>query len=469
MSDPTSNSSEAAQFLPDTIAAVITPPGEGGVSIIRVSGPLAYAIADQCFLCAPPLPSRRPENTFVYGHVRSDNEKIDEGVLLMWRSPRSYTCEDVVEFQCHGGTATATRVLRACLDAGARAADPGEFTRRAFLNGRIDLLQAEAIMDIVRAHSARAQAAAQQQLEGGLSRKFDTVYDALMLVAAQIEATLDFPEDELPESVPQKIRSEISSIQTQIRELLDTWNEGHLLRDGAMVVLSGKPNVGKSTLLNALLGHDRAIVSDIPGTTRDSIEAEFVLDGVPLHLVDTAGLRESEDFVEREGIHRTRKYIERADLHLHLIDMSQPADAESYDALRALDPRKSILICNKIDLPQLFHVEQWPEVQRVEMALIQEKGLQELKKALKRLLSDSIDLSARPHAVISERHRKVLEGVDREIREVAKLIQSDDMEETLVLTIPALRESLKALGQVTGREYHEDLLDQVFSSFCIGK
>ncbi|MCC5848612.1 MAG: tRNA uridine-5-carboxymethylaminomethyl(34) synthesis GTPase MnmE [Verrucomicrobia bacterium] len=453
----------------DTIAAVITPPGEGGVSIVRVSGPMAFSIADRCFHCAPPLPSQRLENTFVYGHVRSGNENIDEGILLMWRAPRSYTCEDVVELQCHGGVATATRVLRACLDAGARSADPGEFTRRAFLNGRIDLLQAEAIMDIVRAHSARAQAAAQQQLEGGLSRKFDAVYDALMLVAAQIEATLDFPEDELPESVPEKIRSEISSIQTQIQELLATWNEGHLLRDGAMVVLSGKPNVGKSTLLNALLGHDRAIVSDIPGTTRDSIEAEFVLDGVPLYLVDTAGLRESEDYVEREGINRTRKYMERADLHLHLIDMSQPADSESLEAFKALDPKKSILICNKTDLPRLFHVEQWPQVQRVEMALIEEKGVKELKKALKTLLSESIDLSARPHAVISERHRKVLESVEQEIQEVAGLIQTEDMEETLVLTIPALRDALKALGQVTGREYHEDLLDQVFSRFCIGK
>jgi tRNA modification GTPase len=453
----------------DTIAAVITPPGEGGVAVVRVSGSKALTIADTLFRCAPPLPSLRDAGTFVYGKVFDPDTEIDEALLLIWRAPRSYTCEDVVEFQCHGGPLPASRILRACFAQGARPADSGEFTRRAFLNGRIDLVQAEAVMDLVRAHSDRARAAALQQLEGGLSKIFDRVYDELMLVAAQVEATLDFPEDELPESVPLKIISEIHRIQNQVKDLLQTWNEGHLLRDGALVVISGKPNTGKSTLLNALLGHDRAIVSNIPGTTRDSIEAEFLLEGIPLRLVDTAGLRDSEDFVEREGILRARKYIERADIHIHMVDMSQPADSESLEALNRLDPAKSVLICNKTDLPGMFHVEQWPEVRSVSTALQMEKGLNDVKSALKDILSGSVDLSARPHVVISERHRHALIDVSRELEQLEQLFASENTDETLVLSVPMLREALIRLGEVTGREYHEDLLDQVFSSFCIGK
>lgn len=453
----------------DTIAAVITPPGEGGVAIVRVSGPAALSIADALFRCPGPLPSSRAEGTFVYGKVFDPVEEIDEALLLIWRGPRSYTREDVVEFQCHGGPLPASRILRACFAQDARAADPGEFTRRAFLNGRIDLVQAEAVMDIVRSHSDRARAAALQQLEGGLSKIFDQVYEDLMLIAAQVEATLDFPEDELPASIPEKIISEIHRIRCHVTELLNTWNEGHLLRDGALVVISGKPNAGKSTLLNALLGHDRAIVSNIPGTTRDSIEAEFLLEGIPLRLVDTAGLRDSEDFVEREGILRARKYIERADIHIHMLDMSREPDSESHQALKNLDPAKSILICNKMDLPTLFHVEQWPDVPRVQTILEQRKGTQEVKTALKRILSGSIDLSARPHVVISERHRQALLDVSREIEHLKELFESNQTDEALVLSVPMLREALIRLGEVTGREYHEELLDQVFSSFCIGK
>jgi len=453
----------------DTIAAVITAPGEGGVSIIRVSGPQSFAIADRLFRCAPPLPSRRAENTFVYGYVVDGGRILDEGILLCWRAPRSYTCEDVVEFQVHGGAAVSARVLRACLSSGARAADPGEFTRRAFLNGRIDLLQAEAVMDLVRAHSDRARVAALQQLEGGLSQKFDDVYDALLLIAAQIEATLDFPEDELPDSVPRLILDQIHAVQEKIRGLLDTWNEGHYLRDGALVVLSGKPNVGKSTLLNALLGHDRAIVSPIAGTTRDSIEAEFLLEGIPLRLVDTAGLRESVDEIERQGIHRTRSYLDRADLHVHLIDLSQPCDAESSAALASLIPGKSILVCNKVDLPQQFAPGRWPEVPMVRTALGKGQGVEAVKDALREVLSGSVDLAARPHAVISERHRQALEAILQELEPLTVLLQSEAAEAQLVLAVPGLRESLTRLGEVTGKTYHEALLDQIFSSFCIGK
>lgn len=454
----------------DTIAAIITAPGEAGISVIRVSGPESHAIADKLFRCYPPLPSKRAERTFVYGKIEFDGEELDEGILLLFRQPRSYTAEDVVEFQCHGGGASARRILRACVACGARIADPGEFTRRAFLNGRIDLVQAEAVMDVVRAHSERAQTAAIQQLEGKLSRDFDELYQGLLGIAAQLEATLDFPEDELPESVLPTIRDNIDSTLKKMDLLLNTWSEGHLLRDGALVVMSGKPNVGKSTLLNCFLGHERAIVSDIPGTTRDSIEEEFTLGGFPLRLVDTAGLREATDQIEQLGIQRTRSFLQKADLHLHLIDLSQPADHQSIENLSALIPGKSILVCNKKDLPRMFHVEQWPEdIPRVETALAEEIGFEALKEAILGLLSSSIDLSARPHAVISERHRQSLFSSREELASVKELLAHQEVEESLVLAIPALRESLTRLGEVTGRSYHEELLDQIFSTFCIGK
>ncbi len=407
--------------------------------------------------------------TYVYGTLWDAGERVDECILLIFREPKSYTAEDVVEFQCHGGATSARRVLRACFHAGARPADPGEFTRRAFLNGRIDLVQAEAVMDLIRAHSSRAQAAALQQLEGRLSHTFNDLYDHLILLAAQIEATLDFPEDELPPSVLPRIRDGIDAALANISQLLATWNEGHLLRDGALVVLSGKPNVGKSTLLNALLGQDRAIVSDIPGTTRDSIEAEFLLDGIPLRLVDTAGLRESSDQVEREGISRTRRYLQKADLHLHIVDLSQPADAHTWENLDLLIPGKSILVCNKTDLPRLFHVEQWPAVPRVELSLARHQGLDQLLDALRATLSGSLDLSARPHAVISERHRLALLDMEQELQPISRLLRTGDPDESLVLAVPGLRQALTHLGHITGREYHEELLDQVFSTFCIGK
>jgi tRNA modification GTPase len=455
---------------PDTIAAIVTAPGEAGVSIIRVSGPQSHPLADQLFRCSPPLPSQRNGYTCVYGHILDGDDIIDEGLLLLFRKPRSYTAEDVVEFHCHGGGASAQRVLRACLNAGARPSDPGEFTRRAFLNGRIDLIQAEAVMDLVRSHSERSQAAAVQQLEGKLSSKINQVYEGLMQVAAQLEATLDFPEDELPASVIPTIQQQIESTLLDMDTLLSTWSEGHILRDGVLVVLSGKPNVGKSTLLNCLLGHERAIVSDIPGTTRDSIEEEFNLGGFPMRLVDTAGLREATDEIEKIGIQRTRGYLEKADLHLHIIDLSQPADDQSRENLQELIPGKSILICNKTDLSRMFHVEQWPEaIPRVETSLAHDIGYEDLKSAMLKMLSGSIDLSARPHAVISERHREAISTAKQDLLGVKELLAAEDVEESLVMAIPALRDSLTRLGEVTGREYHEELLDQVFSTFCIGK
>ena len=301
---------------------------------------------------------------------------LDEVLLLIMRSPQSYTAEDVIELQGHGGNVAAKRILRRALDAGARMAEPGEFTKRAFINGRIDLLQAEAVLDLVHAGSDRAAAAAIEQLEGKLSCSFNEIYDSLVSVAADLEATLDFPDDELPEStMPELSRRLNDSRILRIGNLISTWDEGHILREGALVVISGKPNVGKSTMMNTLLGRDRAIVSQIPGTTRDTIEERYVLDGIPLRLVDTAGLRETQCEIEQEGVRRARAQLQKADLHLYLVDASTPLDDDDRDHLAALKSEKCVVVLNKSDLGRVVLPDQIPGHERREREPDHGRGL----------------------------------------------------------------------------------------------
>ncbi len=454
--------------IDDTIAAIVTAPGEAGVAIVRVSGPRAFAIADQIFRCAAPPPSARPGGTFVYGHVHSQGEEIDEGLLLVMRAPHSFTAEDVVEIQGHGGGQCARRILRAATGAGARPAEPGEFTRRAFLNGRIDLLQAEAVLDLIKARSKRAAAAALEQLEGGLSQRFDRLYADLIQVAADIEATLDFPEEELPEYVLPQLTEALGGVRDRMGQLIASWDEGHLLRDGALIVISGKPNVGKSTLLNALLGSERAIVSPVPGTTRDTIEEGLVIDGIPVRLVDTAGLRETGCDVEREGIARTRSQLQRADLHLHVLDASQSADEAERAQIAQVPPARSLVVLNKTDLGEVLGPGDFPDRRVCPAALRDGRGLEGIRAALSETLAGSVDLSARPHAVISERHRRLLVEALGEIESAGELLRAgrDD------LVAPAsdhLRAALDAIGAATGKVFEEELLDSIFSRFCVGK
>ncbi|MDD3605078.1 MAG: tRNA uridine-5-carboxymethylaminomethyl(34) synthesis GTPase MnmE, partial [Kiritimatiellae bacterium] len=295
----------------DTIAAIGTAPGTGGIAVVRVSGPRTMEIADRIVRCSAPRPSMRRTMSVIYGHIAAAAGDVDEVLVLVMKGPGSYTREDMIEIQGHGGRVMAAAVLQAVLDAGARLAEPGEFTKRAFLNGRIDLTQAEAVADIVGARSRRAGRAALEQLEGSLSAAVNALYDRLMGIAADMEATLDFPEEDIPEALIQDVPDRISRAVSEMDLLISSWQEGRLLREGALIVISGRTNVGKSTLLNALLDTDRAIVSHIPGTTRDIIEEGLVLDGIPVRLVDTAGLRETSCEIESEGIRRTMRHIAR--------------------------------------------------------------------------------------------------------------------------------------------------------------
>ncbi len=459
----------------DTIVAIATPPGEGGVGVVRISGPNVWEIADTIFKSAGngAEPSTREHGTFAYGKVIDANQQeIDNGLCLIFRAPRSFTGEDTVEIQGHGGAVNMRRILRRAIECGARMAEAGEFSKRAFLNGKMDLLQAEAVADLIHAKSERAAAAAIEQMEGALSRKFDTVYDGLISIAADIEATLDFVENELPEETMPNLAIRLTDELGYLSKLLETWDEGRLLREGARVVILGRPNAGKSTLLNKLLGFERAIVSNVEGTTRDLIEEGFSLDGIPLRIIDTAGLRQTNDEIEQEGIRRAHAIFEEANLSLYIIDASAELHPENHEHLQKLDREKTVIILNKVDKCADGISDEIKKAvdgfSTIETSLIDNQESAAIKNALAKKLEGNIDLAAPPHAVISERHRQLLLHSKYEIEQGLELLNSgDDMQISFVGQ--HLREALELIGEATGKIYHDNLLDTIFSRFCVGK
>ncbi len=450
----------------DTIAAIATPPGEGGVGIVRISGSNVWKIADEIFQTLE-TPSSAKGGTFLHGKVvDTAGKEIDDALCLIFRAPHSYTGEDTVEIQGHGGTVVLKKILRRVLEAGARMAEPGEFTKRAFLNGKMDLVQAEAVADLIHARSDRAARAALEQLEGTLSGQFNALYDGLVETAADLETTLDFVEDELPSDVFPTLGKKLDESFQTLENLLATWDEGRLLRDGARVVIMGRPNAGKSTLFNALLGADRAIVTDIAGTTRDIIEEGLVLEGIPLRILDTAGLREAECEIEREGIRRAREHSASADIALYLIDSSQPVSNEDEEHLAKLDPSATVVVLNKNDLKHETFDFRLSTFDSIETSLTSGLGLADVRSSISEKLGGVSNSPA--HAVISERHRDLLVAARVELAAACEMLSGKE-DETIVLASGHLRDALESLGQVTGRTYHDELLDNIFSRFCIGK
>jgi len=454
----------------DTIAAVSTAPGEAGISVVRVSGPLALEIADRTFRSSGSAPSSRAANTFLHGFIHHasfgmTDLDVDEVILLIYRAPHSYTREDVVEIQGHGGSTASRRILRTILEAGARMAEPGEFTRRAFLSGRIDLLQAEAVMDLIRAKSERAATAALEQLDGRLSDCITEVYDRLLLIAADIEATLDFVENELPAAALCEIEDRLAFVRESMTSLLQGWEEGHLLREGAVVVISGSPNVGKSTLMNRLLGTNRAIVTDVPGTTRDTLEEQIVLAGIPIRLVDTAGLRNSDCHIEKEGMRRAHLSIRKADVNLCVFDASTRLSVDEISALETYDIATSIIVLNKTDLGSKLTEADFLGFRVLPCSLI-DGGTEAIQQAI--LSQLGIAPAPPPHAVISERHRLLVQTSLNELEEALAVLRAGRDEE-VALAAASLRAALESLGELTGRTYTNDLLDNIFSRFCVGK
>ena len=433
----------------DTIAAIATAPGRGGVAVVRVSGSEAFSIAERLTGIRDQGPGIR------VGRIAN----VDEGVILFFKGPHSYTGEDVVEFQCHGGTVTPRRVLEACLAAGARLARRGEFTERAFLNGKLDYDQAESVLDLIDAKTARAADAALEGLSGRKRRELKSLYDSALDLSTRLEHALDVDEGELADDYVRELGSQISDLRSQISGALRRANEGKILREGALVVLAGPPNAGKSSLMNALLEENRAIVSDIPGTTRDSIEEWLDLDGWPIRLVDTAGLRTSQDEVEGEGVRRAEDLIAKADLVLWLSnsEAGEPLNGSIAQLLNRLtsQPLNLSTKCDLVRGPGLNVSAKTGE------------GLDELKREIVAKLKEKAETSA----------VDLPEGNFVALREALTLLETGEGQETgdgrreedLVLTANAVRAAAERLGAAIGVTYSSNLLDNLFSRFCVGK
>ncbi len=455
-------------MLDDTIAAIATPLGEGALAVIRLSGGEAFAIADKVFVPqgkSSQKTSEAPTHTLQYGHIVSNGRTVDEVLVAVMRAPRTFTREHAVEITCHGGVLTAKMVLDAVLASGARMAEPGEFTRRAFLNGRIDLTQAEAVADLIAARTELAVAAANEQLAGKLSQRINQVRDQMMLTLAHIEAHIDFPEEDIAPDTHEQLLARLRDSVAFMDELLRTANEGQVLRRGIRAAIVGRPNVGKSSLLNQLLGHDRAIVSSIPGTTRDTIEETANIRGIPVVFIDTAGLREGTDEIEIEGIKRSRTSLERAELILHVLDNSEPLTDADSNYLREFAGKKRIIVRNKSDLaPRLELPTNGAPV--VAMSCTSGVGLESLKDTIKSLVWSGEIRADMLQVMINSRHQDAL----RRAREATeKTIASFEDSEALEIAAMELRIATDAIGEVVGKTSTEDLLDSIFSQFCIGK
>ncbi len=453
----------------DTIAAIATAVGEAGLSVIRISGTEARAIADRCFQPAGNhalLPSQAESHTVHYGHIHQDGERIDEVLVSVFLAPRTFTREDVVEVSCHGGIVTTQLVLKTILAQGARLAEPGEFTKRAFLNGRIDLTQAEAVADVIHAKTDLALRAANEQLAGKLARRIEELREDMIKILAHVEAHIDFPDEDI---APDTLTSLIEKLADGIRfmdTLLATAPEGQLLRRGVRTAIVGRPNAGKSSLLNCLLGRDRAIVSDIEGTTRDTIEETANIRGLPIIFIDTAGLREASDAIEQEGIRRTRASAEQADLVLHVIDSTtglNPVEAELIDQQQ---DTKRILVLNKTDLAESSASAPTTDHPIVRLSCQSGEGLEALKDAIKECIWSGDIQAEMLEVMINSRHQDALRHAKEATHTTVQALQ-DGL--TLELVALDLRIAVAAIGEIVGKTTTDDLLDKIFSEFCLGK
>ena len=457
----------------DTISAIVTAPGEAGVGIVRVSGPLAQNVGEALFCSASGRKlAELPSHYASYGKVVNpvDGAMVDEVLLLVMRAPHSYTREDVVEIQCHGSHVSLRRILALTLSCGARLAEPGEFTKRAFLNGRLDLTQAEAVMDVIRAKTEASLRLAVRHLEGGLAAAIRAERERLLGLIAHIEALLDYPEEEIEEVSARQAADGAALAAAKLQHLLDTADQGKVLREGLATVILGKPNVGKSSLLNALVRTQRAIVTDVPGTTRDVIEEYVNLRGVPLRIIDTAGIRETEDIVEKLGVERSRQMLEEADLVLVLLDTSRPLSTEDKEVLTLLGAQKSLVLLNKSDLPPLWGEEEIrtlaPGQQVLRISLAAASGLEELEEAIVQQVYCGAASQGEGLLAVNVRQEALLQQAVRHLQEVGVAAAAGMPLDCLSID---LRAAWTLLGEITGDTVGEDMITEIFSRFCIGK
>lgn len=452
----------------ETISAIATAVGTAGVGIIRMSGETAIEIADEIFVASNNSPiSNASDRSVIFGHVvDAVGEIIDEALVLVMRSPKSYTKEDVIEIQCHGGIASVRAVLARTFEAGARPAERGEFTKRAFLNGRLDLSQTQAVLDIIQAKTSTALNVAQKQLSGKTSNKIRDIRSEILEIVAHIEALIDFPEEDINDVVIDEIDNKLSVQIDNIRKLLDNQHSGRILREGLVTAIIGKPNVGKSSLLNYLAETDRAIVTNIPGTTRDSIEEFINVDGIPFKIVDTAGIRESNNPVEQIGIERARECVEKAELILALFDSSQPLTDEDFNILNLINSKNVIVLLTKSDLPQIIDkstIRQYSNSEIISISVKNNSGICELFN----VITDKVgDIDTEMDFVRDEREANLLRRTIQNLESSQHTLKNNIGIDFISID---LRDALENLSELTGESASEDVINEIFSKFCIGK
>lgn len=453
----------------DTIAAIATAAGEGGIGIVRISGPEALETALRVFRCKG---SRLDDRSMTYGHVvePGGDRIIDEALAVYMKGPASYTGDDVVEINCHGSMVSLRRTLQAVLRSGARMAEPGEFTKTAFLNGRMDLSQAEAVIDVIKARTDKSFDVAMSQLEGGLSLEINRIRNSIMDLLVEIAVNIDYPDEDIEQIVAEGIINKISTINDMIEKLLSGADTGRIVREGLSMVIVGKPNVGKSSLMNALLRETRAIVTEIPGTTRDTIEEALSIRGIPVYLTDTAGIRETDDIVEKIGIEKTKDAFNKADTIILILDASSPLTEEDEMIIEHIGDRKCFLLLNKQDRGSCLDRDELkrllPEATVIETVLTSGEGISELEDKIEEQVYSGRISRSDDVLVNNVRHIELLHKAEDSLKAARKILESGEAMDFAEIDI---REAYEVLGEITGDTVSEDIIDEVFARFCLGK
>lgn len=457
----------------DTIAAISTPPGEGGIGIVRISGEDAVEVAERVYRFGKKKLSEQDSHTIHFGYIYEPDtgERIDEVMTSVMRAPKTYTREDVVEINTHGGMLATNRALEAVLASGARMAEPGEFTKRAFINGRVDLSQAEAVMDIIRSKTDESMQMAMNQLDGALSDKITAIRDKILQTLAQVEVNIDYPEyDEAEEMTAQYMLDRTEEAKEEVEDLLASSRQGKILRDGLSTAIIGKPNVGKSSLLNALLSEERAIVTDIAGTTRDVVEDYLSIQGVPIRLIDTAGIRETEDEVEKIGVERSRQAIGDADLVLLVLNQNEPLTQEDKELIEATRNKTRIIILNKSDLDSQINKEELQKevgnATMIETSILERNGLGELEDEIVDLFFSGQTKERDANYVSNNRHINLLRSAKQSLDDVVGGLEAGMPIDLVQIDLTSAWETL---GEITGETVQDELLNKLFSEFCLGK
>lgn len=458
-------------FIDDTIAAIATAPGEGGIGIIRISGPKSLEVAEEIFFSMSGKKiSEYPARTLIFGNIKDGDKKIDEVLVAYMKGPNSYTAEDVIEINCHGGFISVKRILELVLSKDVRLAEAGEFTKRAFLNGRIDLSQAEAVIDVINAKTDKAHEVAENQLDGSLSNRIREFREKVTELLAQVEVAIDYPEEDIEFIAYTTLEEKTRELNKDIKKLYETSESGKIFREGLKTVIVGKPNVGKSSLLNSILGENRAIVTDIPGTTRDVIEEFVNIKGIPLKIVDTAGIRETDDVVEKIGVEKSKASFDTADLIIMVVDSSSELSEEDREILEKVQGKETILLLNKTDLPQVIDEEEVKkyvnEENIIKISALHNEGIENIHDRIEAMVYKGDIKSSSNVIITNSRHKDALYRAMKSAEDAMRAIE-DRM--PLDFVEVDLKNIWDYLGYINGDTVSEDLLDNIFHNFCIGK